>query len=117
MAVLPESMDRLDMNDTSGSLSKIEKYIHYMGERIEFAMSNMGRNVGEAGTSSLSVLLAVKEVDNALSELNSALNHMMGEVTSTNKRIDEMQKSITSIQEDVTALGERVTALEEGNGG
>lgn len=112
MAVMPESMNKLDTNDTPGSLSRIESYIRYMRERIEFAMSNMGRNVGEAGTSSVNVLITLQELDKAISQLSSAVNSMVGTLNSTNKRIDEMQESITSIQEEVTALGERVAALE-----
>lgn len=116
MAVLPESMNKLDLQDGPGSLSRIENYIRYMVERIEFAMSNMGRNVGEAGTSSVEVLLMVKAMANDLAKLTSAVGSLTGEVTSANTRITEMQESIESIQGDMTALGERVTALE-GNGG
>ena len=116
MAVLPESMNKLDLQDSPGSLSRIENYIRYMSERIEFAMSNMGRNVGEAGTSSVEVLLMVKAMANDLAKLTSVVSSMNGEVTSANTRITEMQKSIETMQGDLTALGERVTALE-GNGG
>ena len=45
MAVLPESMDRLDVNDAPGSFAKIQDYIRYMGERIEFSMRNMTKTV------------------------------------------------------------------------
>ena len=34
MAVFPESMNKLDLNDTSGSLARLENYINYMGERM-----------------------------------------------------------------------------------
>ena len=38
MAVIfPESMNRLDLSDPSGSLSTVENYIRYMTERMEFS--------------------------------------------------------------------------------
>lgn len=116
MAVLPESMNKLDLNDTPGSLARLENYINYMGERIEFAMSNMTRNVSDAGVSTVTVLLAITEVSNNLSKVSSAVNSMTGDITSINTRINAMQGSIEKIQEDITALVARVDALE-GNGG
>ena len=53
MAVFPESMNKLDVNDTTGSFNRIENYIRYMTERVEFAMRNMTRNVSDAGVSSV----------------------------------------------------------------
>ena len=123
MAVLPESMNKLNLTDTTGSLGELERYINYMGERIEFAMSNMTRSVSDAGVSNVDVLQAIAEVTGALSRLNSAASRMAGETTSTSTRIDKMQESIdairgniTTMQADIAALGERIAALE-GNGG
>lgn len=116
MAVLPESMNKLDLNDVPGSLSRLENYINYMGERIEFSMTNVTRNVSDAGVSTVTVLLAITEVANNLSKVSSAVNSMAGDITSINTRINAMQGSIEKIQEDITALVARVDALE-GNGG
>lgn len=38
--VFPDKMDKLDTRDVIGSLQKIEKYLEYMCERIEFSSSN-----------------------------------------------------------------------------
>lgn len=40
MAVFPEQMKRLDPNDVKGSMETLDRYIRYMCERIEFAMSS-----------------------------------------------------------------------------
>lgn len=124
MAVFPESMNKLDLADTTGSLARIENYINYMGERVEFAMTNVTRNVGEAGTSSVEVLLAVNKVLDEVSKISSVVNGLVGEIVGTNNRIDkmqetikEMQGNITTLQESVTDLAGRVEALEAGNGG
>ena len=105
MAVFPESMDKLDVNDTAGSLRRIENYIRYMTERMEFSTSNMTRNVSGAGVSTVEVLLALKEVMSALSEVSSAMNKMIGDITALSNRV-------TTLQSDLTALTERVDALE-----
>lgn len=124
MAVFPESMNKLDLNDTTGSLARIENYINYMGERIEFAMTNVTRSVGEAGTSSVEVLQAVNKVLDEVSKVSSVVNRLAGEIVGTNNRIDKMQDNIeemhgniTTLQESITDLAGRVEALEAGNGG
>ena len=124
MAVFPESMNKLDLADTTGSLARIENYINYMGERVEFAMTNVTRSVGQAGTSSVEVLLAVNKVLDEVSKISSIVNTLAGEIVGTNSRIDKMQDNInkmqgniTTLQESVTDLAGRVEALEVGNGG
>lgn len=47
MAVLPENMNKLNVNDTRASLSTIEAYIRYMGERIEFFASGQAKERAE----------------------------------------------------------------------
>ena len=43
-AVFPEGMERLDPGDVGGSLAKVERYIQYMTERLEFAQRNLAGN-------------------------------------------------------------------------
>lgn len=138
MAVFPESMNKLDVNDTTGSLNRIENYIRYMTERVEFAMRNMTRNVSDAGVSSVEILLLVQEMAGGLSTINSTVNGMVGEITSLNSRVAEMQAEqteqgtkltsldtkqtqmgtmMTDLQTQITELAARVTALEGGTEG
>lgn len=114
MAVFPESMDKLNLEDTRGSLAKIENYIRYMIERTEFAMSNTVRNVSDAGTSSVEVLVLVRELVSAMSQVQSSISSMTGGITAANNRITEMQENMTTLQESVDALVKRVEALEGG---
>lgn len=114
MAVFPERMDKLNLEDTKGSLARVESYIQYMGERIEFAMSNTVRNVSDAGTSNVEMLGLVKELAGAVSQVQSAMSAMAGGITAANNRITEMQENMTTLQESVDALVERVEALEGG---
>ena len=131
MAVFPESMNKLDVNDTTGSLNRIENYIRYMTERVEFSMRNMTRNVSDAGVSSVEILLLVQEMAGSLSTLGSAVNGMTGEITSLNTRVGELQSKqneqgtklnemdtkMTDLHTQITELAARVTALEGGTEG
>ena len=45
MLILPESMDKLDLNETKASLSTIESYIRYMAERLDFVVSVQNKTI------------------------------------------------------------------------
>ena len=104
MAVFPEKMNRLNPEDTKGSLGKVESYIRYMVERVEFAMSNTTRNVSQADTSNEALAAAVNDIADAISAMQSTMSSMAGGITAANNRITEMQESITTLQERVEAL-------------
>lgn len=119
MAVLPESMDKLNVEDTERSLSVIENYIRYMGERIEFSMRNMTRNVSDAGVSSAEMYILLVALQNTVSEISSRLSTLTGTVNTMQStlntatgNITTMQGQITAMQESIQSLDERVTALE-----
>lgn len=128
MAVFPEQMERIDANDTAGSLRRIDSYIRYIVERVEFSMRNTTRSVNEAGVSNVTLYQQLLETVNAMSILQSALSGMQGEIKSLNTRVGEMQtgitgmqdgiaemqRSITTMQADITDLKTRVTTLEGG---
>lgn len=105
MAVLPESMNKIDVKDTEKSLSTLENYIRYMGERIEFAMRNVTRNVSDAGVSSAEMYVLLVAVQNSVSTLSSELNALKSTVNT-------MQGTLNTATENITVLDERVTALE-----
>ena len=119
MAVLPENMDRLNVEDTKSSLSIIENYIRYMGERIEFSMRNVTKSVSAAGVSSAEIYVLVNAMSNTLSALQSTVNGMSGNITSlTNSQatmqaqLGQLQSSLASLQEQFDALEARVAAIE-----
>ena len=114
MAIFPEQMNKLNLDDTKGSFSKIESYIRYMTERVEFAMSNTARNVSQTGMTNEALVALVKDIAEEISAMQSAMSNMAGGITAANNRITEMQKSITTLQTDLGSLTERVTALEAG---
>ena len=112
MAVLPENMDKLDVNDTSGSLSKIQDYIRYMGERIEFSFRNMTKTVSAAGVSSAEIYVLFQAQEQTIAALQSTVNGIAGNVTALQRDVAAMQASITAIQGTLESLDARVTALE-----
>lgn len=112
MAVLPESMDKLNTDDTRGSLTIIENYIRYMGERVEFAMRNMTKNVSAAGVSSVETYILLTALQNELATLKSTVNDLNGTVTGLGTQVSGLSGSIQTMQESIASLEQRVTALE-----
>lgn len=118
MAVFPESMDKLDVNNPASSLGIIENYIRYMAERMEFSMRNMTKTVGAAGVSSAEMYILLTALSNDLSALKSTVNGQSGTLTSLSNQISILQSSVTALDEKLQALEERVAALEStSNGG
>lgn len=122
MAVFPENMDKLSADDVPGSLSIIENYIRYMGERMEFAMRNMTKTVSAAGVSSAEMYVLLMALQNTVSALTSTVQGIAGDMTSVKSDVGSMKTDISSlqatvsgIQEHITSLDARVTALESKN--
>lgn len=118
-AVLPENMDKLNVEDVRSSLSIIENYIRYMGERIEFSMRNMTKTVSAAGVSSAEIYVLITAMSNNLSALQSTVNGMSGNITSlTNTQtsmkaaLEQTQVKMEEMQAQMDNLEDRVAALE-----
>lgn len=120
MAVLPESMDKLNVQDSVTSLGIIENYIRYMGERIEFSMRNVTKTVSAAGVSSAEIYVLVTAMSNNLSALTSVVNGLSGNINSltTNQAamqatLEALQITVGGMQTQLTDLEARVSALEQ----
>jgi len=109
-AVLPENMDKLNVEDVRSSLSIIENYIRYMGERIEFSMRNMTKTVSAAGVSSAEIYVLITAMSNNLSALQSTVNGMSGNITSLTNTQTSMQAALEQVQ---TRLEEMQTQLDD----
>ena len=109
-AVLPENMDKLNVEDVRSSLSIIENYIRYMGERIEFSMRNMTKTVSAAGVSSAEIYVLITAMSNNLSALQSTVNGMSGNITSLTNTQTRMQTALEQVQ---TRLEEMQTQLDD----
>ena len=88
VAVFPEQMDKLDLNDPVGSLRRVENYIRYMAERMEFANSRTTRTVTEAGVSTVGVYQAVVNLADTVAVLQASLTAMNGKLTGQIQTID-----------------------------
>lgn len=109
--VFTENMDKLDLSDTPGSLKKIESYIRYMQERVEFSTKNVTRSVSEAGVSSAQMYEAVITLGNALSALQSVVNGMAGQIADTNTRITTVQDELDTIETSLEGTNKTVSAM------
>lgn len=112
MAVFPESMNRLNPDDTAGSLNTLESYVNYITERVEFAMRNMTRNVSEAGTSSVEVLLLLQEMAGTVSQLASQVNAMNGQINTIGSELSTVKQKVTGIESQITTLNGQVSGLQ-----
>ena len=79
MAILDKSMNPISVSDMKGSLTTIENYIRYMGERIEFS-----------GKTTTALKTALTAAENSLETLG--------------KEMQAMEQSITALEQRVTAL-------------
>lgn len=113
MAVLPESMDKLNVQDVPGSLSKLQDYIRYMGERLEFSFHNLGKTVSAAGVSSLEIYLLLQAQEHAISAMEGVLNTHTGEITTLKQQASTLGSELSALSAAISALEERVAALEE----
>ena len=113
MAVFPENMDKLDLNDTPGSFSKVENHIRYMQERVEFAMRNVTRSVSQAGVSSAEMYVLLTALQNSLSALNSVVNGMSGDITATKSQVGEIQAALDALDDVVEAVQVQVGTLQD----
>ena len=112
MAVFPESMNRLNREDVSGSLGIIENYIRYITERVEFSNKNMTRTVSAAGTSSVEILQHVLDLANAVAIIQSTVSGMVGDITGLGTRIGAAESNITDLSTRVLAAESGVDSLE-----
>lgn len=105
MIVLPESMNKIDVEDSERALSTIDNYIRYMCERIEFAMRNVTKNVSDAGVSSAEMYVLLVALQNTVSEVSSRLSTLTGTVNT-------MQNTLTNLQDTVSKLSTKVGTIE-----
>ena len=114
MAIFPEQMDRLNLEDPTGCLQQIENYIRYMAERMEFYSSNTSKIFAESGTTNASVIKALLTVSDRVSLIEANITQVVNTTTSLANSVSKMQESVTAIQAEIENLKTRLTTLEGG---
>lgn len=121
MAVFPETMNKLDYNDTGAALHVVEQYIGYMRERMEFAMTQMTRNVDAAGTTSTEFYMMLIELSENLAAMQSTVQSIRADLNTAQGNIVTLQGNVTTLQGQITTINStladhetRITALEGG---
>ena len=109
MAVFPENMDKLSADDVPGSLSIIENYIRYMGERMEFAMRNMTKTVSAAGVSSAEMYVLLMALQNTVSALTSTVQGIAGDMTSVKSDVGSMKTDISELKQKATTADKNIS--------
>ena len=111
-AVLPESMDRLNVDDPRSSLSIIEEYIRYMGERIEFSMRNMTKTISAAGVSTTEVYILITAMSNSLSALDSTVNGLTGTITGLKSSLTDTKETVQKTEDTLSSTQTAVEKIE-----
>ena len=104
MAVFPEQMDRLNLDDPTRSLQQIENYIRYMVERMEFSTSNTSRIFAESGTTNASVIKALLTVADRVSLVEANITQVVNTNTSLANLVSKMQTEIENLNARVGQL-------------
>lgn len=112
MAVLPESMNRIDPQNTEESLRIIDQYIRYMSERIEFSQSQMTKTVSAAGVSSAEVYILLQALNSQVASLQSTLNQAIGRINSIDGKLVSIESWQTTVSAKLDELERRIEALE-----
>ena len=113
MAVFPENMDKLSADDVPGSLSIIENYIRYMGERMEFAMRNMTKTVSAAGVSSAEMYVLLMALQNTVSALTSTVQGIAGDMTSVKSDVGSMKTDISELKQKATTADKNISTMQK----
>lgn len=112
-AVFPESMDKLNLDDSRGSLAIIENYIRYMAERTEFAVRNTTRVASGTSVSLAELGGLLESMTNAISALTSEVNAVKGQITSLQGQTEALNTAVSSVNAQIAELSSRVEALEK----
>lgn len=114
--VFPESMNKIDTEDTPGSLKAIEAYINYMVERTEFSMKNTMRTAEASGVTNAAVLVMISSLTNSLSALQATVNQQGGEITGMKGTLSSLQEASNNHASDITSIQESINKLMQSTG-
>ena len=122
ISVFPERMNALNRDDPAMALGTVETYIHYMCERVEFALSGFFRQIGEYGTSAAGTALILADLDNGINELTAeqtALGQALGgkagreELEALAGTVEALSRALADVRAAADGLEARLAALEE----
>lgn len=105
MIVFPESINAIPKSDPEAAFRIIEDYIRYMCQRTDWAISNVGKTVSEAGVSSTETYMLLQTLQNTVSALQSTVN-------SQGSSISALLQSVTTLGNDYAELAGRVSKTE-----
>ena len=106
-------MNKIDPEDSPGSLKAIEAYINYMVERTEFSMKNTMRTAEASGVTNAAVLVMISSLTNSLSALQATVNQQGGEITGMKGSLASLQESIDKLLQSTGANAEALQQVQK----
>lgn len=71
--VFPEQMDELSYENLEAATKKLENYIRYMRERIEFSVQNITKTAAAAGSYSYNYIVRLRNLENDVQTLRTSV--------------------------------------------
>lgn len=108
-SVFPERLDKLDTENTAGSLTALENYLNYMQERVEFSFTNMYKTVQGAGITTAEMVAALAALSNNVSAMSGTVNQLQGTITGIQTTVGGHTTAIANLQSDLSTLSGTVS--------
>lgn len=112
MALFPEMMNKINPEDTKGSIETMERYIRYMVERMEFAQTNETKRLGTADATTQDVIKMFLSTTDLINQSRAELQQLYNQSVALARQVTETNTKLTALTKRVDALDGGVTEEE-----
>ena len=118
LSVFPERMNPINPEDVEASLRTLERYVQYMTERVEFALSKNFRTTTELGEAAEETAVSLEEALESLRRINDAVSGLadnVGEMSEAlEDKVDKVPGKGLSTNDYTTAEQTKLAGIEGG---
>lgn len=118
LSVFPERMNPINPEDVEASLRTLERYVSYMVERVEFALSKNFRTTTELGEAAEETAVSLEEALESLRLINDAVSGLADDVGEMSEaledKVDKVPGKGLSTNDYTTAEQTKLDGIEAG---
>lgn len=111
LSVFPERMNPINPEDVEASLRTLERYVSYMVERVEFALSKNFRTTTELGEAAEETAVSLEEAVESLRTINDAVSGLADDMDG---KVDKVPGKGLSTNDYTTAEQTKLAGIETG---
>lgn len=111
LSVFPERMNPINPEDVEASLRTLERYVQYMTERVEFALSKNFRTTTELGEAAEETAVSLEEAVESLRTINDAVSGLSDDLDG---KVDKVLGKGLSTEDYTTAEQTKLAGIETG---